>query len=179
MKNISFKGIERAWPDLPHYSSVSFSESFGVSVDLAPVLRRLDIRLEDAILDIGAFKNETVESLQEQGFYNAVGLDVNHQILSSKFGRQGNFRDISTDEKYKVIYFSQFIDHLPGGNFNTGMKPKLTLFAMKIWHNLLPGGYLIFSERANNVPELVKALLRTGFILISSEKGLYIFKKGE
>jgi len=173
------RNLKMAWPDRQNYSSVSYSDDFGFKPDISPVLRELNIRKYERILDIGAFKNEMVETLHDEGFHNAIGIDVNSKILKSRYGMQINFRDLPLKEKYRVIYFHQLLDHFPGGLFNNQPEPSLQLLADKIYIHLLPKGYLYFCDYAVNVPEFNKCLMNIGFKLIREKsKYDYIFQKG-
>ena len=170
--------LKKYWPDLPRRPSVPITEHFRPSMDLSPVLRKLYVQKQDKILDIGAYKNEMVETIQSKGFSKAVGIDVADKILRSAYGRQINFRDLSLNERYRVIHFSFILDHFPGGSFNEGKTPELRLLAGKIYFHLLPKGHLLFSDTAPNVPNFIRSLLLTGFKHITpDEHGLYIFQK--
>lgn len=159
-------------------SSVSFSETFGIKMDLTAVFERLKIQRNDRILDIGAYKNEMVEIAQSKGFINAVGIDVAPEILCSRYGRQINFRDMPIHEKFRVICFNEVLNHFPGGIFNKGTQPALSLLAGKIYLHLPSEGYLIFGDSANNVPAFIEELLLLGFKRLDiNVPGLYIFQK--
>ena len=175
------KNLKKAWPDLKHYSSVSYNKRFNFSVDLvhlSPILNDLNIRKQEKILDIGAFKNEMVETLQANGFYNAAGIDVNREILRSRYGMKINFRDLRLNETYRVIYFNQVLGHFPGGIFNKQTRPSLQFFANKIYLHLLPKGYLIFCDFADNVLKFKECLLNIGFKQIyDHDQYLHVFQK--
>jgi len=169
------KDLKKAWPDLKHYFSISFDEtqnkysssiSFGetqkMKTDISPILHHYKIQKHEKILDIGAFKNEVVETLQANGFYNAVGIDVNREILQSKHGRHINFRDLPLNETYRVIYFSLILSHFESGLFDE-QKPSMQLLANKIYLHLLPKGYLIIRDMPDYIPKFTNSLLSIGF----------------
>ena len=172
------RNLKKAWPDRNNYSSVSYNETFSFTANIAPVLLDLKIPKDARILDIGAFKNEMVETLQSEGFHNAVGIDVNPKILKSRYGIQINFRDLRLSEKYGVIYFNQVLGHFPGGMFNSLPEPSLQLFANKIYRHLLPKGYLLFCDFENNVPKFNESLLNVGLKhFLEQDKYFHIFQK--
>ena len=172
------KNLKKAWPDRNNYSSVSYNETFDFTANIAPVLRDLNIKKHERILDIGAFKNEMVETLHTEGFHNAVGIDVNPKILNSRYGMQINFRDLPLKEKYGVIYFNQILGHFPGGMFNSLPEPSLQLFADKIYLHLLPKGYLMFCDFEDNVPKFKECLLNVGFKhILDADKYFHIYRK--
>jgi len=175
------RNLKKAWPDRNNYSSVSYNETFSFNVNIAPVLRDLEnprIPKCAKILDIGAFKNEVVETLQAEGFHNAVGIDVNPRILKSKYGMQINFRDLPLKDKYAVVYFNHVLGHFPGGMFNSLPEPSLQLFANKIYLHLLPKGYLLFCDSADNVPQFNECLLNIGFKhFLEHKEYFHIFQK--
>jgi hypothetical protein len=172
------KNLKKAWPDLPKPSSVSFDETLGFGTNLSPILHDYNIQKHEKILDIGAFKNEMVETIQSKGFYNAAGIDINPEILRSPYGIQINFRDLRLNEKYRVIHFNWVLDHFPGGLFNKEKKPSLQLFANKISLHLLPKGYLIFRDVSDNAPKFKECLLNIGFKHIrEQDEYIYVFQK--
>lgn len=172
------KDLKKAWPDPAVKSSVSIFSTFGLKADITPVLRRLNIRKTDRILDIGAFKNEVVESLQEAGYVNSVGIDINPEILASRFGRHINIRDLPLSERFHLIYFGNLLNHFPGGMFCRSDRPSLGLFARKLNLHLEPGGSLVFYENASNAPDLAQALLKNGFRRLEPLSGdTYYFQR--
>ena len=171
------KNLKKAWPDLKHYSSISFDETLGVKTDLSPVLKLLNIQKHEKILDIGAFKNEVVETLQADGFHNALGIDVKSEILRSKFGMQINFRDLQLNETYRVIYFSLILSHFESGLFDE-QKPSMHLLANKIYLHLLPKSYLIFRDMPDYLPKFENCLLNIGFKnMFPESKRMCLFEK--
>jgi hypothetical protein len=169
--------LKKAWPDLNRYSSISFDETLGVKTDLSPILHLYNIQKHEKILDIGAFKNEVVETLQADGFHKAVGIDVNSDILRSKYGRHINFRDLQLNETYRVIYFSLILSHFESGLFDE-QKPSMQLFANKIYLHLLPKGYLIFRDMPDYIPKFTELLLSIGFRnMFPESKRMCLFEK--
>ena len=169
------KNLKKAWPDRNNYSPVSCYDNDNI----ARKLREYNIKEHERILDIGAFQNEMVERLQDEGFHNAVGIDVNSRILKSRYGRQINFRDLPLNEKYRVIYFNQLLEHFPGGIHNNQTEPSLQILANKIYIHLLPKGYLIYCDSEENAPEFHKCLQNIGLKhILEKDKYFHIFQKG-
>jgi len=159
-------------------SPVSYFGTSNFNTNIAPVLRDLKINKHERILDIGAFKNEMVETLHIEGFHNAIGIDVNSKILNSRYGKQINFRDLPLNEKYRVIYFNQLLEHFPGGIHNNQTQPSLQILANKIYIHLLPKGYLIFCDSEENAPEFNECLLNIRFKhILDVDKYSHIFQK--
>ena len=159
-------GIKSVWPDGYVYTT-NYEEADGYSNDILrgtlEVFDHLGIRRLDSILDIGAKKNILVNGLQREGYVNATGIDKSDVILSSRFGRQMNFRDLPLDERYKVIHFCAILDFFPGGSFNDDLIPSLDLLAAKLYLHTEPKGYLVFKEVTKNLPEFKEALRSIGF----------------
>jgi len=132
------------------------------------ILKDLNIRHYEKILDIGAYRNEAVETLRNNGYINAVGIDIDPEIEKSPFGRCINFRDLPLNDNYRVIYFNQILVHFAGEKLAKKNRPPLQLFANKIFLHLLPKGYLIFSDCANNKEKFEECLVRIGLNNICS-----------
>jgi hypothetical protein len=157
------KNLKRVWPDLRYYQSASFDERKKASMNLSPLLHDFKVKKHERILDIGAFNNVIVETIQSRGFYNAVGIDVNPEILESPFGMKINFRDLRLNEKYRVLHFSYILSHFGDATPCQGKKPSLQFLANKIYLHLLPEGYLIFRDDSPNIPIFLHSLRSIGF----------------
>jgi hypothetical protein len=161
--NVSLpKNWKGAWPARMRYDSASFDKRYSVRTNLSPLLHDFKVKKHERILDIGAFKNEIVETLQKKGYYNAIGIDVNPEILKSPYGKRINFLDLSLNEKYRVVHFSYILSHF-GEALPCYIRPSLQLFATKIYIHLLPEGYLIFRDDSPNLLKFRDLLLSIGF----------------
>lgn len=151
------------WPNPKKISSVSFYDLYKFVPDLPVILADLKINKRQKILDIGAFKNEMVETIQNINYVFSRGIDVNPEIEKSLFGEHINFRDVERTEKYSVIYFNQLLAHFSGEELAEKDLPPLWMLANKIFVNMLPKGYLIFSDYAHNSNIFRDCLIRIGF----------------
>lgn len=167
-------------PELSRPSSVPIAKHLGISVDLSPVLCKLNVWKQDKILilDVGASKNEMVKTIQSKGFSKAVGIDIADEILLSAYGGRIDFRGLPLNERCRVIHFSDILDHFPAGSFDEEEMPGPRLLASKIYLRLLPKGYLIFRDVSDNVSKFKDCLLNIGFKqFLKHEKSVYIFQK--
>ena len=175
------KDLKKAWPVRMRYDSASFDQRYSVRTNLSPLLHDFKVKKHERILDIGAFKNEIVETLQKKGFYNAIGIDVNPEILISPYGKRINFLDLSLKEKYRVVHFSYILSHF-GEALPCYIRPSLQLFATKIYIHLLPKGYLIFRDDSPYLLKFRDLLLSIGFKkiyakIVSKTWGAFVFQK--
>jgi hypothetical protein len=155
--------LKKTWPDLRCYHSASFDNRNKASMNLSPLLHDFKVKKHERILDIGAFNNVIVETIQRRGFYNAAGIDVNPEILNSPYGMQINFRDLRLNEKFRVIHFSYILSHFGDATPCQGKKPSLQLLANKIYLHLLPEGYLFFRDESPNIPRFLHSIRSIGF----------------
>jgi len=175
--------IKELWPEISTYKNGLFPSEFDhlatgllgmvdgitgkdLAYGSAVLIKYLGIRKQSKILDIGAQNNFFIENLRNAGYRNSRGIDTDPRICRSEFGEQINFRHLSLDRRFNVIFFSFLLDYFPGGRFNkTGNDPSLMLLASKIYAHLLPKGYLIFLEYLENpvLSKFIDALKNAGF----------------
>jgi len=172
------KNLKMVWPDLKDHLPVSYYGTSWFTTNIASDLQNLKIHKQDRILDIGAFENQMVKKLHNNGYYNAIGIDVNPEIRRHPYGMKINFRDLSLKRKYCVILFNHLLENFPGGMFNNLMQPSLQLLANKIYFHLLSKGYLIFCDYEDNVPTFKECLINIGFKhILEQDKYSHIFQK--
>jgi hypothetical protein len=164
--SLSTQHLKQVWPDLSWNHTSSFNCGKQHAKTIICILDALKIGKTARIIDIGAHDNALIEEIRKVGFINSFGIDSKPIILGSKYGFQANFRDVPFDEKFHLIHFGALLDYFRGGNFNFNGSPTLELFAWKLGLHLVPNGFLIFHDFAENYDAFCRELKRNGFEFI-------------
>jgi len=97
------------------------SESYGFTFDMdplqsGPILKKLNVRPTDRVLEIGCNRGMLLRKLQKQGI-NAIGIDVNEKAVQKKVVEEVYQMDAENlefeNDSFDKIYSVHTIEHIP------------------------------------------------------------------
>lgn len=156
------EGLLDRWPDLNFgsvYQHIDFGEMHFIFMQKVIQEGLISVAKDDRILDLGAGPdNHFAAEMSKDGYHNIWGIDIDPSIKDAEFpGHHLNFRDLSSGEKFDVIYFSSILDFFDGGGltYNFDKAPSLELFAMKLVMHLNKNGRIIMVDDTINLDQFL------------------------
>ncbi len=154
---------DQSWPTIyPSMGTIGFVDA---GVDFVSVfLELLDPNKEDYILDIGSLTNQFIRVLHTKGYSNAYGIDVDEAAENFDYSRCIQFRDLTTELKFDIIFFNKILDFFEGGMGDRGGSiPSLEMLAKKMNEHLYPGGKININDCGDNLCDFLKTLEGIGY----------------